>query len=164
MIAKKKTRKAAKKTTKKAARKKPAKKKAAKAKPKAKKAKPKKKAAPKKPARKPAKKSALEITGIQVIPVNQMLDDEEEMMAQFIIEYNGLLSVKGFSLVRSVQEGKGEFEGYIAPPMAVDIDGEAFEVIRFLDKEDPAESPLWNELMDKMAEAFAEKFGLSRDH
>ena len=46
--------------------------------------------------------------------------------------------------------------------MGLDADGEAFEVVNFLDSDDPDLSPMWNEVMDAIAAAFAESFGLDR--
>jgi hypothetical protein len=147
---------------KKAVKKKPAKKKPAKKKP-AKKKPAKKKPAKKKPSKKASPKKSLQITDIVVEPVNKKLDENEEMLAQFVVTFNGIMAIRGFSIVRSNANGQEDFQAYISPPMGLDADGEAFEVVKFLDSDDPDHSPMWNEVMDAIAGAFAEAFGLARN-
>jgi hypothetical protein len=123
------------------------------------------KASPRKPKKvsKAAGGKTLEVTDIQVLPVNRMLEDGEELLAEFAVTFNRLLNIRGFAIVRAARDSQPDFQAFISPPMGVNAEGDAFEVIRFLDAEDPDQSPWWNRLTDKIAAAFASEFGLVRN-
>lgn len=104
----------------------------------------------------------LEVTDVAVKRVEKELDDGTNLLAEVSVTFNGVLHVRGFWVVKSHGDASGELEAAISPPVAVDPSDESFEVIRFLDSDDPERSPMWNQVMNRIASAFALQFGLER--
>jgi len=104
----------------------------------------------------------LEVTDVEVIPVGQKINDQEEMLAQFVVTFNRMLSVRGFALVRTSSGDQENLDAFISPPIGVDADGESYELIRFKDADDPDESPMWQQVFDAVAGAFAKAYDLEQ--